>query len=200
MAEILDKLRGLRKKNISLLGYYHQLQKKDPKKKYFVPLAEAYRSLEYFDEAVQTLQEGLKWHPGYYVGRALLAQTYYQMGLFLQASLEAERVICIDSNNLLGLRILTKAYLKLGEIKKIKEPLGQLLKLIPGDKEALQIEASLVSSLDKKGGISKQSSQIGDFQIFSLQKTSQKVMFKKIDILNRLLVKIQSKMGVQHEA
>src|SRR3989338_6292222 len=95
-------LENRKKKNIALLDYYLKMYKKYPLSKYFVPLADVYRSLDLLDEALNVLQEGLKWHPNYGVGRALLAQVYHQMGLFSEAVFEAERVLQNDPKNILA--------------------------------------------------------------------------------------------------
>jgi len=101
-------LENQKKKNIALLDYYLKMYKKYPLSKYFVPLADVYRSLDLLDEALNVLQEGLKWHPNYGVGRALLAQVYHQMGLFSEASFEAERVLQNDPKNILAKKIASK--------------------------------------------------------------------------------------------
>ncbi|MBI3018452.1 MAG: tetratricopeptide repeat protein [Deltaproteobacteria bacterium] len=84
------------------------MHKKYPLSKYFVPLADVYCSLDLLDEALEVLQEGLKWHPNYGVGRALLAQVYHQMGRFSEAAFEAERVFQNDPKNLLAKSIFSK--------------------------------------------------------------------------------------------
>lgn len=106
----VDKKQG---KSVELLECYKLLIKNFPKKKYFVSLAEIYRSLGDYEEAVLTLKEGLKYHPEYVVGRALLAQTYYQMGYFVQANHESHKIVESDPHNILALKIYTQSSLKL---------------------------------------------------------------------------------------
>ena len=180
-----------RVKKEALLGHYLRCYKKFPRKKYFAPLAELYRSLDYLEEACEILQEGLRWHPSYIIARALLSQVYYQMGKFVQASLEAERVIRIDPKNLLGLKVLAKSYFKLNEIKKAAEPLNLFLKLFPNDEEALALKRSMPKERDSLKEFSSTSSPLRDFRILPLQK----VPDKKIDRLRSLLVKIQSRIS-----
>ncbi len=166
MARYFDKYRKERSNKLLLLDHYLNLHKKYPKKRYFVAAAEIYRELEYFDEAVQILKEGLKLHPGFYIGRALLARVYYEMNHFLQATIEAERVVKIDPENLLAIRILMKSYMKLGETQKVREFLHHLLKISVDDPEARRMQGAL-------------------------QKPN-----KKIEILTKMLTKIQSKKEV----
>ncbi|MBI3017370.1 MAG: tetratricopeptide repeat protein [Deltaproteobacteria bacterium] len=127
-------LENQKKKKVVLLDYYLKMHKKYPLSKYFVPLADVYRSLDLLDEALEILQEGLKWHPNYGVGRALLAQTYHQMGRFSEAAFEAERVLQNDPKNLLAKNIFLKlSQLKTSEYHALKSPLGdfQIHSLIP---------------------------------------------------------------------
>lgn len=102
-----NSLEAQKKKKVELLATYLKMHKKYPLSKYFVPLADVYRALDLLDEALDVLQEGLKWHPNYSVGRALLAQVYHQMGRFSEASFEAERVLQNDPQNLLAKNIFS---------------------------------------------------------------------------------------------
>jgi len=166
------QLEQRRNQNLALLEYYEKMHKKYPKKRYFVPLAEIYRLLEYFEEATEVLHQGLKRHPGFYIARALLAQIYYQTGNYLQASLEAERVIQMDSHNLLALRLMAKSCLNLGELKKVREPIDRILKMLPEDIEALKVRSSLEGITDGiKIPFGRKPSRIEDFKIQALNVT-----------------------------
>ena len=98
---------------IANLEYYLKMHKKYPKLRFFVPLADLYHRFGYSDEALQILKEGLKWHPNYFVARALLARILEETGHSVQAHLEAEKVVQGDSDNLLGLHIFIKTSEKL---------------------------------------------------------------------------------------
>src|SRR3989338_4515514 len=126
-----------------LLQHHLKLYKKFPGKKYFVPLAEIYRASDNLEEAAALLEEGLKKHPGYFIARSLLAQTYYQMTRFVQAAMEADKVLEKAADNLLALRVGARAYWKLGQLNKSKTILEHLLALIPGDADALNLRAMI---------------------------------------------------------
>lgn len=118
-----------------LLERYKLLIKNDPRKKYFVSLAEIYRSLGDYEEAILTLKEGLKYHPEYVVGRVLLAQTYYQMGYFVQANHESHKIVDSDPHNILALKIYTESSIKLrersgSEVGRKKEVIDMLNRLL----------------------------------------------------------------------
>jgi len=182
-----------KQKKLTLLEYYLKLHKKYPRKKYFVPLAETYRSLDYLDEASEVLKEGLKWHTGYYVARAMLADVYYQMGHFIQASLEADRVIDLDPQNLTALRTTVRVSVKTGETKKTSTSLAQLLKLYPGDKVALQVKSQFGEEPIQKQKETDilQTGRVEDFQVLTIQPLNEKK--SKIDRLHSLLFQIQTR-------
>lgn len=179
------------KNNLELLGYYRLLFKNHPRKKYFVPLAEIYRSLECFDEAIQVLKEGLKCHPEYIIARALLAQTYFQMGYFVQANHEAHKAIESDFQNILALKIYIRSCFKLAQIDAAKYAIAQLFSLLPDDDEAKEW---------KKGAANLPSTffqmPIGKIEDFALKLFHPKNDKREvIDTLNRLLIKIDQKRG-----
>lgn len=117
--------------------YYKQLIRTVPRKKYFVSLAEIHRSAGAYDEAILVLKEGLKYHPEYIVGRVLLAQTYYEMGHFIQANHESHKIVDADPYNLLALKIFIRSSFKLGQQKKAASAIHQLRLLSPDDEEAM---------------------------------------------------------------
>jgi tetratricopeptide (TPR) repeat protein len=185
------------KKSLELLEYYRLLFKNHPRKKYFVPLAEIYRSLECFDEALEILKEGLKYHPEYIIARALLAQTYFQMGYFVQANHEAHKAIESDFENIAALKIYIRSCFKLGlctpmgkpVADKAKDAIVQLFSILPDDDEAKEW---------KKGTLNSQPTllqmpigKIEDFELKSLTPKNDKK--EAIDALNRLLIKINQK-------
>lgn len=185
MAKTIDRIK---ERNIELLDYYVKLHKKNPRLKYFVPLAEIYRSLNLLDEAVETLQEGLKWHPNYFIARSLLSQTYFQMGKFLQASLEAKHVLNVDPQNLMALRISIGSNEKLGEKGFAMESLKKLLKLVPDDKGALELLPKFLQAPLFSPG------RIEDFEIRKLTPPkTPKTKHKHLAFLQGLLKTIQNK-------
>lgn len=179
------------KKNLAFLEYYRLLFKNYPRKKYFVPLAETYRSLEYYDEAIEVLKEGLTTHPEYIIARALLAQTYFQMGYFVQSSQEAHKAIDADPQNVLALKIYIRSCIKLDQREKAKYAIVQLEALLPEDEEAKEWK----EGIENPPLISLQA-PIGKIEDFSLKRLTPKNDKKEvIDTLNRLLIKIDQKRG-----
>ncbi len=68
-----------------LLSKYLAQFEKDPKSKVFAPLAEAYRRLGMYDEALTVLQKGLVHHPEYTTALVTLAHCYFDTGKFDKA-------------------------------------------------------------------------------------------------------------------
>lgn len=168
------------------LKYYLEKYQSYPKSKYFVPLAETYLDLNLFEEALKVLQEGLKWNPTYFIGRALLAQVYFQMGRFTQSFIEAQKVVSVSASNLLALRICAVSAIKLKEIEKATYFLDQLLKVTPQDQEILKLKKQINRSETIK-------SEIQDFQMVDLTNASKEKPSKerKIKTLKSLLDRIQ---------
>ncbi|HBQ21402.1 MAG: hypothetical protein A2Z91_04215 [Deltaproteobacteria bacterium GWA2_38_16] len=155
-----------KEKNLELLDYYSHLYKKNPRSKYFVPLAEVHRSLDNLETASEVLEKGLKWHPNYFIGRALLSQIYYQRGHFTKAHIESQKVLEHDKNNLTALRIAMLSSAKLNKHEKAQSFAQAFLKHCPEDKEALYFLAE---------------KSVPEY----------KLSFKKVTLLKNLLQKIQ---------
>lgn len=179
------KSKSVKDKNYLLrLKYCLKKHRKYPRSKYFVPLAQTYIALELLEEASQVLQEGLKWHPSYFIGRALLAQTYYKMGHFIQSNLEAQKVVDSAPTNLLGLKIAILSHLKLHEYEKAKVFLEQLSRIAPDDPHVLSLSSELSQKESTPPG------RIEDFQMVELSNIFSENMppkSKKIKLLNHLL-------------
>lgn len=64
-------------KKSSLLAKYTLQYQKKPRSRVFAPLAETYRNLGMYDEALKILRSGLKYHPTYTLGYIVLAHVYH---------------------------------------------------------------------------------------------------------------------------
>jgi tetratricopeptide (TPR) repeat protein len=188
------QLKDVKKRNSELLDHYRDLYKKKPRSKYFVPLAEIYKSLDFFDEAKEVLQEGLKWHPRYFIARASLSQVYYEMGRFTEAGIEAKKVLDQTPNNLLALRVAMRCHIKLNENERAILIAKHFLKQSPEDVEAQKVIGMTPSQNTEQlsSPITQIQSRIEDFAVQRLAPLStQPEHQKKINRLNRILEKIR---------
>jgi tetratricopeptide (TPR) repeat protein len=105
----------------------------DPTSRVFAPLAEAYRRLGRFDEAISICLEGLDHHPDFHGGRVVLAKCYLGKGMLTEARGELERVVHAVPENLLGQRLLGEAYLGLGNRSAALHCYKMALLMAPND-------------------------------------------------------------------
>lgn len=158
-------------------------------------MAEEYRSLRLWDEAIQVLQQGLKQHPTYYIGRALLAQVYFEKGEYVRASIEAEEVLAHSPLHLSMFKIVTLSFYKLQDFEKSSLYLRKWLTLFPENVAALQIKKEMIQNKSK--------SSIGDYVMAPLQdifRHSSRLALgmtntkqKKVEFLTSLLLKLQKR-------
>lgn len=112
---------------------YLQRFQEDPTSRVFAPLAEAYRRLGRFDDAISICLEGLEHHPDFHGGRVVLAKAYLAKNLLAEARTELERVVHAVPENLLGQRLLGDAYLALGNKAGALHCYKMALLLAPAD-------------------------------------------------------------------
>jgi FimV-like protein len=106
---------------------------KNPKSKAFVPLADAYRQLGRYEEAVQVARKGLAIFPHYVAAKLALARACFENGDADPAAQLLEDVLHTAPDNLLANRILAEVYSEKGERDKAIPLLKKLLALEPGD-------------------------------------------------------------------
>lgn len=109
---------------------------KDPNSKLFVPLAEEYKKMGMPDEAVETLSQGIKRHPGYMSAHVALGKILLEKGMLDKASLEFEKVVHTIPDNLYAHKKLAEIYSALNMIEKAIEEYKIVLKLNPLDWDA----------------------------------------------------------------
>jgi len=122
--------------------YTEQLAK-DPKSRAFVPLADTYRKLGRYEEAISVAQEGLKYHPTYVGGKMSLARAYFEYGDLEPAREVLEGIIRFAPDNLMANRILSEVYVQEGNSEAAIPILRRLLAMEPNDERAAQQLASL---------------------------------------------------------
>ncbi len=69
----------------NLLSRYLNQYQKNRRSRVFAPLAEAYRKIGMLDEALQTLKEGIRFHPDYQLAYLVLANCYFDLQEFNKA-------------------------------------------------------------------------------------------------------------------
>ncbi len=89
---------------------------RDPASISFAALAEEYRRLGMFAEAIETCRAGLLRHPAYISARVTLGRALVEVGEFDTASVELEQVLRSAPENLAAIRALADIHRRRGEI------------------------------------------------------------------------------------
>jgi tetratricopeptide (TPR) repeat protein len=105
----------------------------DPTSRLFVSLAEEYRKAGRVADALITLQQGLRNHPGYISAQVALGRAYLEAGNVSEAIATFNKVLTVDPGNLVSAKSLADIFLSRGEsleaIKKYK-----LYRALSGDR------------------------------------------------------------------
>ena len=113
-----------------------QRYRENPKGRNFAPLADAYRKAGLLDHAIELCQSGLQRHPDYVsahivYGRCLIDQKNDP------AAIEAfRRVLALDSENVLALKMLAEIAERGGRFDEAVEWLGKLVNVDPMNEDA----------------------------------------------------------------
>jgi tetratricopeptide (TPR) repeat protein len=89
---------------------------RDPASISFAALAEEYRKLGLFAEAIETCRAGLQRHPAYLSARVTLGRALVEVGEFDEASVELEHVLRSAPENLAAIRALADIHRRRGEM------------------------------------------------------------------------------------
>ena len=90
--------------------------RRDPASVSFAALAEEYRRLGRFVDAIETCRNGLQRHPSYLSARVTLGRALIETGEFDAASTELEQVLRVAPENLAAIRALAEIHRRRGEM------------------------------------------------------------------------------------
>lgn len=114
----------------------------DPGSRLFVSLAEEYRKLGRFKQALSALQKGLLAHPGYIAAQVALGRVYLESGQSTDAIATFTKVLVADPGNLVAAKSLADVHLSRGDnldaLKKYK-----LYRALSGDRKVDEVIARL---------------------------------------------------------
>ncbi len=120
---------------------------RDPLSRAFLQLAEEYRKVGRFEEAVQVCNEGLARHPGYHTARIALGRTYLDAGDLESAHQALIEVLESMPENHLAGKLLAEVQLRLGNRAGAADTYRAILSHYPGDREV----EGLLSELGEGG-------------------------------------------------
>jgi tetratricopeptide (TPR) repeat protein len=88
---------------------------RDPASIAFAQLAEEYRRIGDYQQAITICREGLTRHPGYLSAQVTLGRALIELGQFDEARKELEAVLSVAPDNLAAIRALADIHQQLGE-------------------------------------------------------------------------------------
>jgi tetratricopeptide (TPR) repeat protein len=95
---------------------------KDPSSIAFAQLAEEYRRMGEYVEAVKICRDGLERHPGYLSAQVTLGRALVELKNFDEARAELEAVLKVAPDNLAAIRALADIHQQTGEIAETVKP------------------------------------------------------------------------------
>jgi len=115
---------------------------KDPTSIAFAQLAEEYRRIGDYMEAVKACRDGLARHPGYVSAQVTLGRALMELGEYDEARKELEAVLRVAPDNLAAIRALADIHERRGNIA---EPVNELPRI---DLEMPSLEALDAETLE----------------------------------------------------
>ena len=91
----------------------------DPASIAFAALAEEYRKLGRFAEALETCTAGLQRHPAYLAAHVTLGRALFEVGRYDEAPEELEHVLRVAPENLAAIRGLAEIHHRRGELPEV---------------------------------------------------------------------------------
>ncbi len=108
---------------------------RDPLSRAFLQLAEEYRRLGRYQDAVQVCLDGLARHPAYHTARISLGRTYMEAGNLEAARRSLSEVLELAPENHLAGKLLADVQRRIGDVAGAAETYRSILRYYPADRE-----------------------------------------------------------------
>ena len=106
-----------------------------PESRIFAPLADAYRKNGDVDEAIELCDKGLESYPDYASAHVILGKCFYDKGATERSRAEFERVIEIDSENMVALKFMGDILMAEGDRDESTSFYRRILAIDPTNEE-----------------------------------------------------------------
>lgn len=136
-----------------LLLKYLKMFQDDPRSKIFAPLAECYRKIGLYDEAIQICKEGLVIHPDFIGGKVALARAFFDKKMYSQVRDLLLPLIEKIPDNLIAQRLLADSCLILGYASEALTAYKMLLYFNPNDADVAGMVQELETQAYQGGGL-----------------------------------------------
>ena len=122
-------------------------------RRYFAPLANEYRKVGDFDQAIFICQEYLPQQPGHMSGHIVFGQALFEAKRLPEAKTVFETALSLDPENLIALRHLADISRDLGDVSAARGWYDRVLQADPRNEEVVAIMAQLGASPPKGGAM-----------------------------------------------
>src|SRR4051794_30339106 len=103
------------------LTYLRERWERDRSSRIFLQLAEEYRRRGLYPEALEVLETGLGFHPGYLAAQVALGRCRLDAGQPTAALPVLEKVLKQDPTQAVATRLLVETWLQLGDARNARE-------------------------------------------------------------------------------
>lgn len=167
---------------------YKEILSREPSSLVFAALAEAYRKMDLFDQAIETCKKGLRSHPNFVSGRVALARAYMGAGHSDLALKELEKVVHAVPENIVAQKLLARIYREKSDVDKLEGTLHRILALDISDETAKKELAQLHEANGRQESVSSSLKQRKEIVTKTLAEiyASQGCYEKAFDIYQRL--------------
>lgn len=121
-------------KNQTLTNLLREYQD-DPRSRVFAKLADEYRKQGLIAQALEIIDEGLEFHPGFSAGLLVQAQCYFDKRRYADCLKILGKMLRDNSQNYRAERLRSDVYLRLGQRRAAIESLERVLEMVPQDSE-----------------------------------------------------------------
>lgn len=133
---------------------YQEMLEKDPGSYCFAPLADLYRKVSLFDDAIDVARVGCELHPDYVGGHLALGRAYIGKEMLEEGRIALEKVTAMTPGNLLAHKLLDAIYVEQGNAVASEQTSQSIPSQAPGDAESQSLVDSL-SAIEDLSPISR---------------------------------------------
>ena len=122
--------------------------KNSPDSRLFAPVADMYRKRGEVGKAIETCNQGLEVYPDYVSARVILGKCFYDKGASERAKTEFEKVLDLDSENMVALKFLGDISLAENKTGRAADYYQRLLEIDPTNERIRNIYEELTAEFE----------------------------------------------------
>lgn len=119
-----------------------------PDSRLFAPVADMYRKRGEVEKAIEICNQGLEVYPDYVSARVILGKCFYDMGASERAKTEFDKVLDLDSENMVALKFLGDISLAENKTGRAADYYQKLLEIDPTNDRVRELYEELTSEFE----------------------------------------------------